>query len=182
MAMRKLAGMAAVVALSTPTLGCPRDPLAEARNLERDGRTDEAAESYLDAARADPALMAAWDGAARLACGDRADISGCLEVLDTELELLGQVERHGELLAEALERRGRARLAQGLVHAALEDLTRAQEVAPERPSIFAAQARAYLMQGRRVEAKERIEQARKRDPSLEELSELHELMNPSDSP
>jgi hypothetical protein len=38
------------------------------------------------------------------------------------------------------------------------------------------------MQGRRVEAKERIEQARKRDPSLEELSELHELMNPSDSP
>lgn len=180
---RKLTGDVGAAWFACSTLwGCPDDPLAEARKLERDRQLAEAAAAYLEVARADPAHLAAWDAAARIHCRERRSISDCLQLLDLELELLGQVERHGALLAEALEARGRARLKQGMVHAALEDLTRSQEVAPDRASIFLAQARAYLMQGRQVEAEERIRQARRREPGHPELDELESMIRPTDSP
>lgn len=69
-----------------------------------------------------------------------------------------KVDRHADLLAEALETRGRARLEQGLVDAGMDDLTRCPEVAPDQASVFSAQARACLMMGRKIEAQERIEQ------------------------
>lgn len=174
--VRKSAGTWALLAAAwTLLIACPSDPLAKARKLEAEGERAAATSAYLAQARRDPANLHAWDRAAALACND-GGVARCLQVLDLELELLGKVERHADLLAQALERRGRARLEQGLVESALEDLTRSQEVGPDRASVFAAQAKAYLMLGRRVEARERLSQVELRDPELAELRALRALM------
>jgi tetratricopeptide (TPR) repeat protein len=164
-------------------IGCPDDPLAEPHRLEREGEFAQAAQAYLNAARADPANLAAWDGAVRVACEVRLDVAACLEVLDLELEVLGSVQRHADALAYSLERRARARLEQGLVEAAAADLKRAEAAAPERGVIHATWARLHLAQGDVEAARRALDEARKRSPDLPELKALYQLLEsaaPSD--
>jgi tetratricopeptide (TPR) repeat protein len=175
-------GIGALAALAVGAMGafgCPDDPLDEARQLEAEGALPAAGEAYLAAAKADPALLAAWDGAVRIHCRQRGDVGRCLGVLDYELELLGRVERHAAALAEALEMRARARLETGLVDPARSDLERAEQVAPERASVQAALARVALARGDKAEARTRLERARRLDPTLAELESLWDLTRTS---
>lgn len=170
---------AALGALLVLTCGCPSDPLQAARQHERAGDLDLAGEAYLQAAKADPALLAGWDGAVRIFCRQQSDVGRCLAVLDFELELLGRVERHADALAEALEQRARARLETGLVDAARSDLLRAEKVAPTRSTVHTALARVALASGQPVQARQRLERARELEPSLAELEELWDLTRTS---
>ena len=158
-------------------VGCPADPLEEARRLEE---LDPAASSaaYLQAARADPANLAAWDAAVRLRCEERVDVARCLDVLDLELELLGTVQRHHDALSRALEKRARLRMKRGLLEAARSDLERAKEAGPERASVRAALAKLALMLGETSAARAALEEARMRQPDHPELEELYRLLAP----
>lgn len=176
--MRRTATM---IMASVVLAGCPDDPLAEPRALEQRGATEAAGEAYLEAAKADPALLAAWDGAIRIFCQERADVGRCLAALDFELDLLGEVDRHADALAEALESRARARLEQGLVEPARSDLERAEKVAPQRASLHAAFARIHLALGERSQARARLRRARSLDPNLAELETLWALAHPPES-
>ena len=175
----RIGALAALAVGAAGSIGCPDDPLAEARRLEAEGAQAAAGAAYLAAAKADPALLAAWDGAIRIFCREQSDVGRCLGVLDYELELLGRVDRHAEALAEALETRARARLETGLVDAARSDLERAEQVAPERASVQAALARVALARGDKSEARARLERARRLDPALEELESLWDLTRTS---
>lgn len=162
--------------LAASLLGCPSDPLDLPRRLEAEGAWDEAGDAYLAAAKADPAHLAAWEGAVRIFCREQRNVGRCLAVLDYELDLLGRVDAHADALAEALEDRGRARLERGLVEAARSDLERAQAVAPHRASVHAALARVHLARGRLTEAKARLRRARELRPDLPELESLWPLV------
>lgn len=164
-------------------VGCPDDPLAKPRGLEARGEFAQAAQAYVDVARADPANLAAWDGAVRVACEVRLDVAACLKVLDFELEVLGSVQRHADALATSLERRARARLEQGMVEAAAADLRRAEAAAPERGVVHATWARLHLARGDVEAARRALEEARHRTPDLPELKGLYQLLEsaaPSD--
>ncbi len=152
--------------------GCPEHPLDDARRLEREGQLREAGRRYLAAARQDPANLAAWDGAVELICRREADVGGCLEVLDLELSLLGNLQRHRDVLAEVLERRASARLEQGLVDAALEDLERADRASPDRPGVLVARAQALMAKGRGSEALQALTRARRLDPRNAKIQAL----------
>lgn len=168
----RTARVAPLLAAAAACFACPNDPLDDAKRLESEGALPAAGEAYLEAAKADPALLAAWDGAIRIFCRARSDVGRCLGVLDYELELLGRVDRHAEALADALEARARARLETGLVDAARSDLLRAEQVAPDRASVQAALARVALARGDKAAARQRLERARRIAPNLEELEEL----------
>lgn len=152
--------------------GCPDRPLDRARALEEKGDLREAGELYVDAAKADPANLAAWDAAIELWCRKSFNVGECMGVLDLELKLLGNVERHKEALSEVLELRARARSEQGLIDAALSDLDRAQRAMPNRSTVYSARARALLKQGLREEALTALKRARELDRKNAEVDEL----------
>ena len=151
---------------------CTEVPLDRARRLSKAGRHLEAGESYLAAARAHPALLAAWDGAIDAFCTKEVRIGRCLDVLDLELSLLGPVPRHQEVLSAALEHRARLRLERGLVDAALADLERAERAGPRRATVFTARARALVARGEHTEAERAVLRALELDPDLEGAREL----------
>ncbi len=151
---------------------CPERPLDQAHRLAGEGRWEAAGEAYLAVAKADPASLGAWDGAVEAWCQRLANVGQCLSVLDLELDLLGNLNRHADALAEALERRARARLEQGLAQPALDDLARAEMAAPERASVLVAKARALIALGKSQAAKEALHQAKKLDPRNAEADQL----------
>lgn len=151
---------------------CPERPLEAGKKLEESGRFAEAGELYLHTAKEDPANLAAWDAAVDLWCRRQINVGECMTVLDVELQLLGTLDRHQDALAEVLELRARARLEQGLVEAALADLDRAEKAAPNRATVWVAQARCYLALGKADEAERLLDRAKKKDPHLAEADEL----------
>lgn len=160
---------------------CPTREIDRARELAARGAHKEAGELYVDIARADPANLAAWDGAVDAWCRRSVHVGECMNVLDLELKLLGNLERHKEALSEVLELRARSRIEQGLIDAALDDLSRAERASASRSSVFAARARAYAHVGDRDRALVAIERARELDPRNEELAELLGLL-PGEAP
>ncbi|MEL7372300.1 MAG: tetratricopeptide repeat protein [Myxococcota bacterium] len=160
---------------------CPDGQLADARRLAQAGRTEEAGAAFVALAKADPANLAAWDGAVQLWCHDQINVGECMSVLDLELQLLGNLQRHRDTLSEVLERRARARLAQGMVDAALTDLERAIKAAPERATVYTARARAFMMMGRSEEGRLALRTARKLQPKLTEIDELYRSMPAADT-
>lgn len=159
------------------SLACPQSPLAEAESALSRGDLLRAGQAYLTAARRDPALLAAWDGAVKTYCGRVVHVARCLEVLDLEQRLLGAIlPRHRDALSVSLEARARARLETGLAEAALEDLFRAARAGPRRASVAAATARAHAMLGRREEAIEALERARRLNPDLGELDAIRDVI------
>ncbi len=164
------------LALAGALTACPNRPLDAARAALEAGRLDEAGEAFLAAAHRDPALLGAWDGAVEAWCVRAAHVGRCLSVLDLELDRLGSVDRHKDALSEALEGRARARMAAGLVQAALEDLDRAALAAPERAPVLVARARALAMLGQRDEALAALEAAQTIDPSHPELDEVRRMV------
>ncbi len=153
-------------------MGCTSNTVDVARRHERLGDIHRAATLYLAAAKRDPANLAAWDGAVRTRCTLGTDVGRCLGVLDLELDLLGNVVRHRDALANVLEARARARLTQGLVKSALEDLARAARAAPNRATLYTARAKAHTMLGHNAEALEALLLARKLDPHNQEANLL----------
>lgn len=165
------------VALTAATLAaCPDRPLAEAEAARSAARWEEAGDAYLAAARRDPALLAAWDGAVDVWCREIVHVARCLKVLDLELELLGSVVRHHDALSQSLEARARARIDQGLAEPALSDLDRAAKAAPERASVHVARARALAMMGQREPALEALKTARSLQPGIAEADEVVEFI------
>lgn len=158
--------------LSASLCACPSGPLEAARRLAEAGKHIEAGDAFLAVARADPAHLAAWDGAVEAYCVQAVHIGHCLKVLDLELDRLGNIERHHDALSIALERRARSRLDAGLAEAALEDLERASAAAPDRASVQVARARALVMLGRRQPALEALEEAARLDPKNPEIAEV----------
>lgn len=148
----------------------------EARALVEAGEYRRAGDAFLALAKADPANLGAWDGAVQLWCKDQINVGECMKVLDLELRLLGNLQRHRDALSEVLERRARARLEQGLVAAALEDLARAEKAAPERASVHAVRARAYMMQGESERMLDALRRAKRLDPKLAEADALYRLV------
>ena len=155
---------------------CPDRQLDDARSLLEAGKLDEAGRAFVALARADPANLAAWDGAVQVWCRDQINVGECMSVLDLELKLLGNLQRHRDALSEVLERRARARLEQGLIDAAFADLARAEKAAPERASVYVAQARAHMMRGDRAAMLEALDRAKKRDPGLAEADALYRIV------
>jgi tetratricopeptide (TPR) repeat protein len=164
--LRPLLGIAVVL------FGCPDKPLDQARTLEKQGDKAAAAEAYFAAAKADRANLGAWDGAVRIWCQELAKIDRCLGVLDLELTTLGKLTRHQDHLSEALEKRARIRLTQGLTKSALMDLKRAQQAGPMRASVYVAQAKAYNALGVRHLALKALARARQLDPRNPEANEV----------
>lgn len=152
---------------------CPDDSLDRARSLEAEGRIQEAGELYVFLAKKDPANLAAWDGAVSLWCTKHVNVGECMNVLDLELDLLGNLERHQDALSEVLELRARARTESGMAKAALSDLARAIPAGPNRPSVYVAQARALMMLGRTDEAHDALDHAKRLDPKHEEADQLY---------
>jgi tetratricopeptide (TPR) repeat protein len=154
-------------------LGCPDDTLDRARELEREGRIQEAGDLYVYLAKKDPANLGAWDGAVALWCKKHVNVGECMGVLDLELDLLGNLQRHHDALSEVLELRARARIEAGMAKAALADLDRARKAAPERASVFCARARALIMLGHGEEARDALDQAKKLEPKNAEADQLY---------
>lgn len=150
--------------------GCTATPIEVADALARDGKKVEALAAFKAIAKKDPAHLAAWDRAVALACRELVDVGECLGVLDLELELLGKLDRHHDALGEVLERRARARVEQGLLDAALDDLARAERAAPERAGVFVVRALALVARGERAAAKVALERAAVLDPQAPGLS------------
>lgn len=149
---------------------CTQTPIEAAHALARDGKKVEALAAFKAIAKKDPAHLAAWDRAVALACRELVDVGECLGVLDLELELLGKLDRHHDALGEVLERRARARVEQGLLDAALDDLARAERAAPERAGVFVVRALALVARGERAAAKVALERAAVLDPQAPGLS------------
>lgn len=156
--------------------GCPSSEMDDAKALAAQGRFLEAGETYRRIARTDPANIAAWDGAVDAFCRREVRVGECMGVLDLELELLGNLERHADALSEALETRARARLEQGLVEPALADLARAEKAAPDRPPVLVTKARALIAKGDREAALEALYRAKKLDPEVAGADEVFQLV------
>lgn len=172
---------AAPIVAAALLFACPSDPLSGAEKLESSGKLEAAAQAYVRIAKADPANLAAWDRAVDIQCRRRIDVGACMGILDLELDLLGTLKRHHDVLSRVLERRARARLTQGLAEAALEDLARAEKAAPERASVQVAKAKALATLGRADEAHQTLLKARSLDPTNEEASALFaELPKPTE--
>lgn len=167
-AMRARAGALAVGAWLLAS--CAQTPIEAAEALAQRGQKAEALAAFKAIAKQDPAHLAAWDRAVALACRELVDVGECLGVLDLELELLGKLDRHHDALGEVLERRARARVEQGLLDAALDDLARAERAAPERAGIFVVRALALVARGDRAAAKVALEHAVALDPQAPGLS------------
>ena len=152
--------------------GCPEDPLEAARAYAAAGDHVAAGEAFFRAAKSDPASLAAWDGAIESYCSHTERVGECMTVLDTELDLLGSLDRHRDALGEVLERRARARMEAGIVEGALEDLDRAERAAPERASVLVARAKALVMLGRAAEAEAALHRAKRLQPDNAEADAL----------
>jgi tetratricopeptide (TPR) repeat protein len=163
-------------------IGCPDRAMDRAAELAKKGDTRGAAIAFKQIARSDPANLAAWDQAIDLFCRELADVGECLNVLDLELELLGKVDRHRDVLGEVLERRARSRLDSGMIDAALEDVTRGLKVAPDRAAFEVLRARALLAKGDREAAKGALERAHKLDPKNPEAAQIVNELLPQDEP
>lgn len=150
--------------------------MEQAKDLSRQGSHPQAGELFFAIAKSDPANLGAWDGAIDSFCRKEARVGRCMDVLDYELQVLGNLERHKDALGEALEARARARLEQGLLEAALSDLDRSDRAAPGRPATLVLRARALLMQGQRQPALDALYKAKKLDPNFEEADEVFELV------
>jgi tetratricopeptide (TPR) repeat protein len=161
-----------VVLFAVLLTACPAHPVEDGKKLEAEGRFAEAGETYLTAAKDDPANLAAWDAAIDLWCKKQINVGECMTVLDVELQLLGNLERHTEALAEVLEMRARARLENDLVDAAIEDLDRAIKAAPNRASTYVALARCQIRRGQNALALEALTKAKRIDPKQSEADEL----------
>lgn len=160
-------------------VGCPSNPLGRAQAFEQAGDLQSAARTYVAVAKADPANLAAWDRAIDIQCKQRIDVGACMGILDLELDLLGNLSRHHDALAEVLEMRARERLKQGFLDAALSDLERATKASPNRASLYVVQAKALSAQGKASEARSVLMRARALDPSNAEASALFaELPSP----
>ena len=166
----------AVLILAISLTACPDRRLQDARTLAEAGKSREAAEAFVALAKSDPANLAAWDGAIQIWCQDEIHVGQCMSVLDLELKLLGTLQRHRDALAEVLERRARARLAQGMMNAAIDDLERSVKAGPERATVHAARARVFMMQGDRARMLEALKRARTLDPNLAEVETLYGLV------
>ncbi len=148
----------------------------KAKELEQLGQLKEAADRYWSIAKDDPANLGAWDGAVRIWCKLDINVGRCMEVLELELDVLGNLQRHQDALSEVLELRARARMEQGLANAALSDLVRSEKAAPERASVLIAKARALVMLGRRKDAIAALDRARKLEPKNVELQEVTRML------
>jgi len=144
-----------------------------AAKMHQAGDAKGAAALYKTIAKSDPANLAAWDLAIDIACRELADVGECLGILDFELELLGKIDRHHDVLGEALEKRARARLEQGMNDAALADLERAVKAGAERPTVYTALTAVLLARGDKRGAAEALKIAIKLDPKLPEIGPLH---------
>lgn len=169
MRVRWLVFGAFVVALA----GCAERPLEAAEALYASGDSAGAIKAFKAIARRDPAHLAAWDRAVQIACRDKVDVGECLGVLDLELELLGKLDRHHDALAEVLERRARARIDEGLLDAALDDLARAENAAPGRAGVQVARALALVARGDRAGAVGALERAARIDPHAPGMAAVH---------
>lgn len=162
--------------------GCPDRPLDRGAELEAKGQLTEAGELYVELVKQDPANLPAWDRAVDVWCRKKVDVGQCMNVLDLELDKLGNLERHHDALAEVLELRARARIEQGIVDAALSDLDRATKASPKRGSLYTARARALIHVGRRDDAITALKRARELDPSSVEIEELLKLLPDTTEP
>jgi len=167
--------------LALALAGCPSSEMEDAKALAAGGRYLEAGAAFKDIARADPANLAAWDGAIDAFCRKEVRVGECMGVLDLELELLGNLDRHADALSEALDARARARLEQGLVDPALADLARAEKAAPDRAPVLVTKARALIMKGQSEAALEALYRAKKIDPSFAEADEVFRLVPKEDT-
>lgn len=143
---------------------------------------EAAGERFLAIAKADPAHLAAWDGAVDAWCRQSLNVDRCLKVLDLELDRLGSIARHHDALAVSLEGRASARLDAGFVDAALEDLSRAARAAPDRPEVPLVQARAHAMRGDREAAVRALERAAKLSPHHPGLAPTRALLPTAPQP
>lgn len=157
-------------------VACPENPLKNAYQARDIGQLDKAGYLFLNAARRDPANLAAWDGAVSIFCEKKVHVGRCLEVLDLELDLLGSIERHQDALSISLESRAQARLESGLPRAALDDLNRATEVAPDRAEVALLQAKALIMLGKREAALDAIERAFALKPTLKDINQVRAMI------
>ena len=165
MASRLDLGKLGILLAATAISACPHRALDDVRALAAAGQKKEAAALALATAKADPANLAAWDAAVDLWCNQLVVVGECLNVLDLELDLLGNVQRHKDALSDVLVRRARARLADGLPKAALMDLDRAAKAGPKRAGVHIARAEVYASLGERSRAVQALERARKIDPN-----------------
>ncbi len=181
-AMRRRIGLFLLV--QTTLSGCPDDTLDRARALQKEGRIQEAGDLYTYLAKKDPANLAAWDGAVQLWCREHVDVGACMSVLDLELDLLVNVERHRDALSEVLELRARARAESGMAQAALTDLERAEKAGPNRPSVHTAKARVLMMLGRTDAAHDALDTAKRLDPNHAEADALYQELpkKPEEAP
>ncbi len=148
--------------------GCPDTNMDEAKDLRAQGQHEQAGDLFFTLAKRDPANLGAWDGAIQAFCRDEVRVGRCLDVLDYELEVLGNLDRHKDALGEVLEARARARLDQGLVDAALGDLDRAERAAPGRAPTLVVRAKCLLKKGAVKAATEALYRAKKIDPQSAE--------------
>jgi tetratricopeptide (TPR) repeat protein len=162
----------AVLSLIAAVVGCSQKDIDRAQALAAKGQLREAGELYVEIARSDGANLAAWDGAIDVWCRKSTNVGECMNVLDLELKVLGNLERHKDALSEVLELRARARLEQGLIAPALDDLDRAEKAMPTRSSVLTARARALLRQQEWSPATEALRRAKELDPSNPEIEEL----------
>lgn len=162
--------------------GCPDRRMDRARALAAEGRLEEAGELYFDLAKDDPANLAAWDGALDIWCREKLNVGQCMEILDLELQILGTLQRHKDVLSEVLELRARARIESGLLEAALADLARAENASPARASVFTAKGKALAGLGRSQEALEALTTAKRLDPESAEADELLKALPGADTP
>ncbi len=153
-------------------LGCPDSPLEQAQAAEKAQKFQEAGEHYIAAAKAHPANLATWDGAVEIFCKKEVRVGRCLEVLDMELKLLGNLDRHVHVASGALDRRARARLDQGMVQAASSDIERAERLGPPPAPVLVTKARILLAKGDRSEAVELLVRAKKLDSQNREAETL----------
>lgn len=150
--------------------------MEDAKALSAAGKHQEAGELFFAIAKSDPANIGAWDGAIASFCQREARVGRCMDVLDLELQVLGNLERHKDALGQALEIRARARLEQGLTDAALSDLERSARAAPGRAVTLILRARAHLMKGEHEAALQTLYKAKKIDPNNNEADEVFQMI------
>lgn len=182
---RRLSGWALTtfLAVCCGLYGCPERPLKQAQTLEKEGQYEKAGDMFLRAAKDSPGNLPAWDGAVRMFCEQEVRVGRCLEVLDLELQVIGNLDRHRNVASQALNRRARARLDQGMVDAAASDLARAEKLGPPLPEVLLTRARIALAQGKQDEAVQALLRAKKLQPDFTEAEVLlRELSEAQDAP
>lgn len=161
-----------LLSFTAALIACPDRGLDRAEQALAAGRFDEAGEAYLNLARRDPAMLAAWDGAIQVWCVKQVRIGRCLEVLDLEIQKLGVVARHQKVLTRALASRAEARLRQGLFEAAASDLDRAENAGPPDAWVLRLRAEIWMAKGDPVKARAALKDAAELEPDHPDLRRL----------